>query len=65
MVPLDTPTRRVEFTVEVQIEGLGHLLCYASSDGSLYSDTWDEFQADAQCVVHEEFGVRAHEWQRA
>jgi len=64
-VPLDTPTRRVEFKFEVQFDGRGYLLCYSSSDGSLYGDTWHESQADAERVAHEEFGVQAHEWQRA
>lgn len=65
VVPLDTPTRRVELTIEVQFDGFGYLLCYSSSDGSLQGDTWHESQADAERVAHEAIGVQAHEWERA
>jgi hypothetical protein len=55
----------VPLDVEIQYDGSGYLLCYSSADGFLYGDTWHVSQAEAEQVAQEDFGVQAHEWQRA
>jgi hypothetical protein len=63
--PADTPLREMRFSFELQFDGYGYLLCYSSSDGSLYADTWHASQSEAEQVALEAFGVESHEWQRA
>jgi hypothetical protein len=55
----------VPLDVEIQYDGSGYLLCYSSEDGFLYGDTWHGTQTEAEHVAQEDFGVQAHEWQRA
>jgi hypothetical protein len=61
--PLPTPVRDVTFNIEIDFDGYGYLLCYCSTDGSLYADTWHETLADAEEVAGELFGVRDEQWQ--
>jgi hypothetical protein len=61
--PLPTPVRDVTFDIEIDFDGSGYLLCYRSTDGSLYADTWHETLADAEEAACELFGVRAEQWQ--
>jgi hypothetical protein len=61
-VPLPTPTRNIELDVEIQFDGSGYLLCYASTDGTVYGDTWHESLADAEIAAKEYFGIDDCKW---
>ncbi|MCA1816877.1 MAG: hypothetical protein LC746_10800 [Acidobacteria bacterium] len=61
--PLPTPVREVTFDLEIQFDGHGHLLCYASQGGELYGDTWHETLEDAELAAAEKFGIRPGQWQ--
>lgn len=57
------PIRDVSLNLEIQFDGSGYLLCYASQEGDLYGDTWHESLNEAEEVAAEEFGVRDDQWQ--
>ena len=61
-IPLRTPTRDLLFNLDIQFAGIGYLLCYASPDGSVYSDTWHETLADAEEAARSSFGIVSTEW---
>ena len=61
--PLPTPARDVAFNLEIQFDGFGYLLCYASEAGDLYGDTWHETLSDAEDQAAEWFGVTRAQWQ--
>ena len=61
--PLPTPARAVAFDIEIQFDGSGYLLCYASQAGDLYGDTWHETVGEAQAEAAEWFGVAREQWQ--
>lgn len=60
--PLPTPVREVAFDLEIQFDGSGYLLCYASRTGDLYGDTWHETLEDAQEAAAEMFGAQPSQW---
>ena len=61
--PLPTPARDVAFNLEIQFDGSGYLLCYASEAGDLYGDTWHQTLDDAEAQAAEWFGVEPDQWQ--
>lgn len=63
--PLPTPIREELFDLEIQFDGSGYLLCYASQSGDLYGDTWHETLSEAEDAATETFGVRADQWHDA
>jgi hypothetical protein len=58
-------SRAVLLNIEIQFDGSGYLLCYASDDGLLWGDTWHISENEAKQVALEEFGVQPHEWRQA
>jgi hypothetical protein len=62
-VPLPTPRRDVVMDLEIQFDGHGYLLCYASRDGSVSGDTWHQSLAEAERAAAETFGVQSAQWQ--
>ena len=50
--------REICFRFEMQYDGYGYLLCYASKDSSLYGDTWHETQKEAEFAALNEFGIQ-------
>ena len=63
--PLPTPVRDVLLDIEIQDDGSGYLLCYASRDGSAYGDTWHESVEAAEQAAAEYFGVQPSQWDPA
>jgi len=63
--PLPTPVRDVLLNVEIQFDGSGYLLCYSSTDGTVFGDTWHETLSDAERAATEYFGIDGSEWERA
>ena len=63
--PLPTPARDVAFNLEIQSDGSGYLLCYASEAGALYGDTWHETLDEAEEQAAEWFGVSRDQWREA
>jgi hypothetical protein len=61
--PLPIPTREVAFDIEIQSDGAGYVLSYASADGDLIGDNWYERYEDAMTAAAEYFGVRDDAWQ--
>ncbi len=60
--PLPTPVRQVLLHMEIQSEGRGYLLCVASTDGTVYGDTWHQSIEAAESAASEYFGVSEREW---
>jgi hypothetical protein len=63
--PLATPVRDLLFDLEIQFDGFGYLLCYASQNGELNGDTWHKTLQEAEDVALEEFRVRYEQWQES
>jgi len=61
--PLPTPTREVVLNITIEHDGFGYLLCYASSDGGIFGDTWHETLEDAESEASEYFGVHLDDWE--
>jgi hypothetical protein len=61
-VPLPTPTRDIRLDVEIQFDGCGYLLCFSSTDGTVFGDRWHESEADAEAAATEYFGIAPSEW---
>ena len=61
--PLPTHARDVAFDIEIQFDGFGYFLCYASQAGDLYGDTWHETLEEAEAEAAEWFGVGREQWQ--
>ena len=61
--PLPTPVREVLMNIEIQFDGSGYLLCYASTDGELWNDTWHHTLEEAQDAAADMFGVEHDQWQ--
>ena len=61
--PLPTPIRDVIFNLEIQFDGYGYLLYYASQEGDLHGDTWHETIEDAEQAAVEYFNVGADQWE--
>ncbi len=61
-MPLPTPVRDLLLDIEIQYEDSGYLLCFISSDGSVYGDTWHESLEDAGQAAAECFGVQRDQW---
>ena len=62
-VPLPTPFNDALLDVEIQYDGHGFLLCYATQDGLASGDTWYESLADAEQAAKEQFGIQRSQWQ--
>jgi hypothetical protein len=60
--PLPTPARDVAFNIEIQFDGSGYLLCYASQAGDLHGDTWHETLEYAEEAAKDVFGVEPGQW---
>jgi len=56
--PLPTPVRDVLMNLEIQFDGSGYLLCYASNDGELSGDTWHQTLEEAQHAAADIFGMQ-------
>ena len=64
-IPLPTPIREILLNIEIQNDGAGFLLCYSSTDGTVYGDTWHESLADAESAAFDNFGIARAEWTSA
>jgi hypothetical protein len=60
--PLPVPTRRLQFSFEIQFDGDGYLLCYASKNGEFDSDTWHKTLEEAKEVANQRFDIHPSEW---
>lgn len=60
--PLPTPVRDVLLDVEIRFDGSGYLLCYWSTDGTVFGDTWHESVSDAENAATDYFGIDGSEW---
>jgi hypothetical protein len=61
--PLFTPAREVILNITIEHDGSGYLLCYTSSDGDIYGDTWHETLESAESEAFEYFGVNFNKWE--
>ncbi len=61
--PLPTPIRDLLFNFEIQFDGSGYLLCYVSTDNTVYGDTWHESLEEAEASALENFGITSMEWE--
>lgn len=60
---LPTVRRDVVFTFTITDDGnKNYLLCYESTDGSRYGDTWHETLAEAMECALTDFGIAEDEW---
>jgi hypothetical protein len=64
-VPLPTSVRDVVIDLEIEFDGFGYLLCYASRDGSVSGDTWHPSLNDAEQTASEHFGIQSGQWEDA
>ena len=55
---LPAPVRDLRFTITIESDGTGYLLCVVAHDRSLYADTWHATLAAAEETADAEFGVR-------
>ncbi|MGN6545933.1 MAG: hypothetical protein ACTHK7_12845 [Aureliella sp.] len=60
--PLPTPVRDISLNIQIEFDGYGYFLCFSSTDGSVYGDTWHETLADAEQAANEDFGIHESEW---
>ena len=58
-----TPVQDVILNISIERYGFGYLLCYTSSDGGIFGDTWHETLNDAESAASEYFGVKPTEWE--
>jgi hypothetical protein len=63
--PLPTPVRDVVMDLEIQFDGDGYLLCYASRDSSIYGDTWHKSAQEAEQAAADSFGADPSLWRDA
>jgi hypothetical protein len=60
--PLPTPVRDVDLNLEIEFDGSGYLLIVASTDGSVYGDTWHQTEQEAQEEASAVYGVPKSAW---
>jgi len=61
--PQPTPVQEVSLNITIEHDGSGYLLCYTSSDGSIFGDFWHENLEDAESAASEYFGVKSNDWE--
>ena len=60
--PQPIPVQEVFLNISIEHDGFGYLLCYTSTDGGIFGDTWYETLNDAESAAFEYFGVKSNEW---
>ena len=58
-------THEETFDIEIHFDGVGYLLCYATTDISFYGDSWHTTELEAKQSALEDMGVEFNEWKHA